>query len=84
MAGLQEGGRGEVVDLVGLVLGSSLVALALELEGWGPGWVLGQECGRWKGSWDCLEFELLLFVVWGMEVVGVVVWRVWGVWLCLF
>ena len=65
------------------MLRNSQDAPVLESEGLGPGWVLGQECGRWIGFWDCLEFELQL-VVWGMGVVGVVVWRVWGVWLCLF
>lgn len=70
-------------DGAGLVLRNTQDVSVLESEGLGRGWVPGQECGRWIGFWDCLEFELQL-VVWGMGVVEVVVWKVWGVWLCLF
>ena len=70
-------------DVVGLVLRNSQDALVPESEGLEPGWVPGQECGRWIRSWGCLEFELQL-VVWGMGDVGEGVWRVWGVWLCWF
>ena len=45
----------------------------LEWAGLAQGSELGRECGQWRGSWDCSEFEVLVL---GMGLVEGVVWRV--------
>ena len=65
------GGIGQVVDA--LEVGNSWGSLVLEWAGLAQGLELGREYGQWRGSWDCSEFEIL---VWGTGLVEGVVWRV--------
>ena len=65
------GGIGQVVE--SLEFGNSWGALVLEWADLAQGLELGRECGQWRGSWDCSEFEVW---VWGMVLVEEVVWRV--------
>ena len=65
------GGIREEVE--SLEFGNSWGALVLEWADLAQGLELGRECGQWRGSWDCSEFEVLVL---GMGLVEGVVWRV--------